>query len=255
MSQLLEGKVALVTGAARGIGRAIAELFVENGARVGIADIVASQAQAVADAINAAGPGRASALSLDVTDPASVQRTVDALVAAFGRVDILVNNAGIHRGHMVVDFPLDAWEQVFKVNVTGTFLCAQAVARQMIRQGGGGCIISMSSASGKKPDPKGAAYCSSKSAIIGLTRVLALELGEHGIRANAILPGATDTEMLREVVGRVPGFREELMARTPLRRMADPRDQANAALFLASDLARHITGEGLVVSGGEFMDT
>jgi NAD(P)-dependent dehydrogenase (short-subunit alcohol dehydrogenase family) len=255
MSQLLAGKVALVTGAARGIGRAIAEVYAEQGAHVAVADLDFSQAQAVAAGIDAAGGPKAIALQLDVANPISVQGAIDAVVKAFDRIDILVNNAGIHAGHLVVDFPLEDWERVFKVNVTGTFLCSQAAARQMIKQGGGGCIISLSSASGKKPDPKGAAYCASKSAIIGLTRVLALELGEYGIRANAILPGATDTEMLREVVGRVPGFREELMARTPLRRMADPRDQAHAALFLASDLARHITGEGLVVSGGEFMDT
>jgi NAD(P)-dependent dehydrogenase (short-subunit alcohol dehydrogenase family) len=125
----------------------------------------------------------------------------------------------------------------------------------MIKQGQGGCIINMSSASGKKPDPQAAAYCSSKSAIIGLTRVAALELGKCGIRVNAILPGATDTEMLRGLIRDVPGLIEELVAKTPLGKMAQPRDQANAAVFLASDLASHITGEGLVVSGGEFMDT
>jgi NAD(P)-dependent dehydrogenase (short-subunit alcohol dehydrogenase family) len=254
MAKLLEGKVALITGAARGIGRTIAEVYAEQGACVVVADVVLDKVQAVADGINAAGGPKAIALHLDVTDPSSVQQAVDATVAEFGRIDILVNNAGIHRGHLIVDFPLEDWEQVFRVNVRGTLLCSQAAARQMIKQGGG-CIISISSASGKKPDPKGAAYCASKSAIIGFTRVLALELGQHGIRANAILPGATDTEMLWEVVGRVPGFREELMARTPLGKMADPRDQANAAVFLASDLASHITGEQLVVSGGEFMDT
>jgi NAD(P)-dependent dehydrogenase (short-subunit alcohol dehydrogenase family) len=125
----------------------------------------------------------------------------------------------------------------------------------MIEQGEGGCILSMSSASGKKPDPKGAAYCASKSAVIGFTRVLALELGPYGIRANAVLPGATDTKMLRDVVDRVPDLMDELVDRTVLDKIATPRDQANAFLFLASDLASHITGEQLVVSGGEFMET
>lgn len=254
MTSLLTGKVALVTGAGRGIGRAIAEAYAEHGACVAVTDLLAEEARAVAEGINAAGGPRAIALHLDVTDSESVQRAVEATVAEFGRIDILVNNAGIHRGHAVVDFPLEDWEAVFAVNVRGTFLCSQAVARQMIRQGQGGCIINISSASGKKPDPKGAAYCASKSAIIGLTRVLALELGPYAIRANAILPGATDTQMLREVVDRVPGLREELAARTPLGKMGVPRDQANAAVFLASDLASHITGEQLVVSGGEFMD-
>ena len=254
MAQLLMGKVALVTGAARGIGRAIAEAYAEHGAHVAVADLLTGEAQAVADGIQAAGGPRAISFCLDISDLASVQRAVDTTVSEFGRIDILVNNAGIHRGHYIVDFPLDDWEAVFAVNVRGTFLCSQAVARQMIRQGGGGCILSMSSASGRKPDAKGAAYCASKSAVIGFTRVLALELGTYGIRANAVLPGATDTQMLRDVVDRVPGLMDELVSRTVLNRIATPRDQANAFVFLASDLASHITGEQLVVSGGEFME-
>jgi NAD(P)-dependent dehydrogenase (short-subunit alcohol dehydrogenase family) len=208
----------------------------------------------VAEGINAGG-GHAIALQLDVADPGSVQRAIDSTVAQFGRLDILVNNAGIHRGHLIVDFPVEDWEAVFAVNMRGTFLCSQAAARQMMAQGDGGCIINMSSASGKKPDPQGAAYCASKSAVIGFTRVLALELGEYGIRANAVLPGATDTKMLRDVTDRVPGLMDELVARTALDKIATPRDQANAFLFLASDLASHITGEQLVVAGGEFMET
>jgi NAD(P)-dependent dehydrogenase (short-subunit alcohol dehydrogenase family) len=252
--KLLESKVALVNGAAQGIGRAIAEVFAENGACVGVADVLGEQANQTADAINRAG-GSAFGLSLDVTDSASVQAAVDRLVDRLGRIDILVNNAGILRPHLIIDLPTQDWELVFKVNVLGTFLCSQAAARQMIHQAKGGSIINIASASGKKPDMKGAAYCASKSAIIGFTRVLALELGEYGIRANVILPGATDTEMLREVMAKIPGIEQELIAKTPLRKFAVPRDQANAALFLASELASHITGEQLVVSGGEFMET
>jgi NAD(P)-dependent dehydrogenase (short-subunit alcohol dehydrogenase family) len=254
LANLLAGKAALVTGAARGIGRAIAEVYAEHGARVAVADLLLDEARAVAESIDAGG-GRAIALQLDVSDPGSVQQAVDATVAKFGRLDILVNNAGIHRGHPIVDFPVEDWEAVFAVNIRGTFLCSQAAARQMIEQGEGGCILSMSSASGKKPDPKGAAYCASKSAVIGFTRVLALELGPYGIRANAVLPGATDTKMLRDVVDRVPDLMDELVDRTVLDKIATPRDQANAFLFLASDLASHITGEQLVVSGGVFMET
>lgn len=252
---LLSDKVALVTGAARGIGRAIAMVFAKQGAHVVVADLLLEGGQTVIDEIDDAGGPRAIALRLDVADPESVQHTVAATVAEFGRLDILVNNAGIHRGHLIVDFPLDEWEAVFAVNVRGALLCSQAAAKQMITQGEGGCILNMSSASGKKPDQKGAAYCASKSAIIGLTRVLALELGQYGIRANTVLPGATDTQMLREVVDRVPGLMDELVARSSLNRIATPRDQANAFVFLASDLASHITGEQLVVSGGEFMET
>jgi NAD(P)-dependent dehydrogenase (short-subunit alcohol dehydrogenase family) len=252
---LLSDKVALVTGAARGIGRAIAIAFAEQGAYVAVADLLLDGGQAVTREIDDAGGPRAIALYLDVADPESVRQAVAAVVVEFGRLDILVNNAGIHRGHLIVDFPLDDWEAVFAINVRGALLCSQAAAKQMITQGEGGCILNMSSASGKKPDQKGAAYCASKSAIIGLTRVLALELGQYGIRANAILPGATDTQMLREVVDRVPGLMDELVTRSLLNRIATPRDQANAFVFLASDLASHITGEQLVVSGGEFMET
>jgi NAD(P)-dependent dehydrogenase (short-subunit alcohol dehydrogenase family) len=255
MAELLQTKVALVTGAARGIGRAIAEVYAEHGAHVIVADVLLDQARAVVDGIHAAGGPRALALYLDVTDPASVQQAVDATAAEYGRLEVLVNNAGILRPHAVVDLPIEDWDRVFAVNVRGTFLCAQAAARQMIAQGDGGCLINVSSASGKKADRQGSAYCASKSAVIGLTRVLALELGQYGIRANAILPGATDTQMLRDLIDQVPGVREELLAKTPLGKMATPRDQANAALFLASDLASHITGEQLVVSGGEFMET
>jgi len=252
---LLEDKVALVTGAARGIGRAIAEVFAENGASVVVADKLFEEAGAVAEGINKSGRSKAIAIDLDVCDTESVQKAFDTVVTEFGKLDILVNNAGIHRPHFIVDFPVEEWDLVYNINVRGTFLCTQAAARQMIKQGQGGCIINISSASGKKPDPQAGAYCSSKSAIIGLTRVAALELGKYGIRVNAILPGATDTEMLRSLIKDVPGLIEELVAKTPLGKMAQPRDQANAAVFLASGLASHITGEGLVVSGGEFMDT
>jgi 3-oxoacyl-[acyl-carrier protein] reductase len=254
VASLLRDKVALVTGAARGIGRAVAEAYAEHGAQVAVADVLAVEARAVAEGINTGGR-RAIALELDGTEPASAQRAVDATVAEFGRLDVLVNNAGIHRGHLIVNFPIEDWEAVFAVNVRGAFLCSQAAAKQMIKQGTGGCIINMSSASGKKPDPQGAAYCASKSAVIGFTRVLALELGKHGIRANAVLPGATDTRMLRDVTDRVPGLMDDLVAKTTLDKIATPQDQANAFVFLASDLASHITGEQLVVAGGEFMET
>jgi NAD(P)-dependent dehydrogenase (short-subunit alcohol dehydrogenase family) len=253
MAQLLGDKVALVTGAAQGIGRAIAEVYAEHGARVVVSDILIDRARAVAAGINAGSGARAADLYLDVTDPESVQQAIEATVATFGRIDILVNNAGVLRPHLIVDFPLQDWELIFRVNVRGTFLCSQAAARQMIRQGHGGCIINISSASASKADREEAAYCASKAAVVGFTRVLALELGPYGIRANAILPGATDTEMLRDLTDQVPGIREELLAKTPLGKIATPRDQAKAAVFLASDLASHITGEQLVVSGGEYI--
>jgi NAD(P)-dependent dehydrogenase (short-subunit alcohol dehydrogenase family) len=253
--QLLEDRIALVTGAGRGIGRAIAEAFAEHGAHVVATDVLEDEMRAVVSGIQAAGGPKAIALRLDVSDPQNVQQVVDAAAAEFGRIDILVNNAGVLRAHAIVDMPLEDWDLTFRVNVRGMFLCSQAVARQMIHQHTGGCIISITSACAKKADREHGAYAASKSAMLGLTRVLALELGEYGIRANAILPGATDTRMLRDVTDKVPGMLDALLSKTVLGRIAAPRDQANAAVFLASDLAAHITGEGLVVSGGEFMDT
>jgi len=253
--QLLSNKVALITGAARGIGRAIAETFAAHGAHVVVTDILEDEAQAVAAAIMAKDHPHAIAQHLDVSEPEDVQRAVMTAVTTFGKLDILVNNAGVLRPHLIVDMPLGDWELTFRVNVRGTFLCSQAAARQMIRQGKGGCIINIASACAKKADRELGAYAASKAAILGLTRVMALELGEYGIRVNAILPGATDTQMLRDVTDAIPGMLDALRAKSALGRIATPQDQANAALFLASHLAAHITGEALVVSGGEFMDT
>jgi NAD(P)-dependent dehydrogenase (short-subunit alcohol dehydrogenase family) len=253
--KLLEEKSVLITGAGRGIGKAIAQIFVQHGAKVVIGDINESWVNDTAAIINHEFPGSAIAAHLDVSNAESAAHAINTTVKNFGSLDVLVNNAGIHRSHLFIDFPLDDFELVYKVNVQGTLICSQLAAKQMIKQGKGGSIISFSSASGKKPDPGGTAYCSSKSAIIGLTRVMALELGQYGIRANCVLPGATDTEMLRGVLEAEPSLKKILEDRTPLGKMAMPEDQANAVVFLASDLASHITGEQLVVSGGEFMET
>jgi len=253
--RLLEGKVALITGAGRGIGKAIAEIFVKQGAKVIVGDIKEEWVNNLADGLNQKESGIAAAVCLDISDPKSVDLAVQTAVDTFSQLDILVNNAGIYRSHSFLDFPLKDFDLVYSVNARGTFLCSQAAAKQMVKQGKGGSIICIASASGKKPDLGGTAYNSSKSAVIGLTRMMALELGKYGIRVNCILPGATDTEMLSSVFEAEPGLKKILEDRTPLGKMAQPEDQANAAVFLASDLASHITGEQLVVSGGEFMDT
>jgi NAD(P)-dependent dehydrogenase (short-subunit alcohol dehydrogenase family) len=252
---LLKDKVALVTGGARGIGEGISTVFAEQGAHVAVVDMLGDQAESVVGAIQAAGGPEAMSIQCNVTDPDDVQRAVEAAVERFGRVDVLVNNAGIIRNHTIVDFPLEDWQAVFKVNVEGTFLCTQAVARQMIAQGDGGAIVNISSCAANKADLKHAAYSATKAAVISFTRISALELGQYGIRANAILPGATGpTPMLEAVFANVPGIEQELIAKTTLGKLATPRDQANAAVFLASDMAGHITGEYLVVAGGEFMN-
>ena len=253
--KLLEGKVSVITGAGRGIGKAIAQTFVNYGAKVVIGDIKEEWVKETADGINQINPGSVVALRLDISDQVSATAAIDTAVEQFGKINILVNNAGIHRSHSFLDYPVEDFDLVYSVNARGTFLCSQAAAKQMVKQGLGGSIICIASASGKKPDQGGTAYNSSKSAVIGLTRMMALELGEYSIRVNCILPGATDTEMLRDVFKAEPGLKKILEERTPLGKMAQPEDQANAVVFLASDLASHITGEQLVVSGGEFMDT
>ena len=253
--RLLEGKVALITGAGRGIGKVIAEIFVKQGAKVVVGDIKEEWVNNLAAALNQKRADTAVAIHLDISDPKSVDSAVNTAVETFGQLNVLVNNAGIHRSHPFLDYPIEDFDLVYSVNARGTFLCSQAAAKQMVKQEKGGSIICIASASGKKPDPGGTAYNSSKSAVIGLTRIMALELGEVNIRVNCILPGASDTELLRGVFEAEPGLKKILEERTPLGKMARPEDQANAAVFLASELASHITGEQLVVAGGEFMDT
>ncbi len=252
--ELLQGKVAIVTGAAQGIGRGIAEVFAEHGAHVVIADMNETKAQEIVQAIADHGFPEAMAVKVDITQPDEVQALVEKTVETFGSIDVLVNDAAVMRNHYIVDFPLEDWQLVFKVNMEGTFLCSQAVVRQMIRQGKGGSVIHISSCAANKADRKHAAYSATKSAVITFSRILALECGQYNIRSNCILPGATDSEMLRGVFANVPGIREELLAKTTLGKFATPRDQANAAVFLASELATHVTGEYLIVSGGEFMN-
>ena len=253
--KLLEGKAALVTGAAQGIGRAVAELYAEHGAHVAVSDIQTREARVVAETISSAGGPKAIAMTLDVTDPGMLNEQVQAVVTEFGRIDILVNNAAVLFAHPFIEYPLEDYDRVVGTNVRGLFVCSQVVARQMIRQGNGGCIINMSSIAAKRAAPHLSAYSASKAAVIALTRAMAWELGSFGIRVNAIVPGATETAQFQGLNASIPGTREQRLANTPLGRLADPIDQAKVALFLASDLAGHVTGEQVVVSGGEFMET
>lgn len=253
--KLLEDKTAIITGGASGIGYGIAEVFCEHGANVAIFDADGDRLPAALATLQRGSEKSVLGFPVDVANPAEVEGAMRQVVDALGRLDILVNCAAIMRNHEIVDFPLEAWQSVFRVNVEGVFLCSQLFARRLIEQGTGGSIINISSCAANKADRKHAAYSASKAAVICFTRVLALELGTYGIRANAILPGATGpTSMLESVFAEVPGIREELIGRTVLGKLATPRDQGNAALFLASELASHITGEYLIVSGGEYMN-
>jgi len=253
--KLAENKVVIVTGGATGIGKGIVQVFAENGAHVVIGDLQINKAESLLKNLEASGAKKGLAVELDVSNPESVEAVVLNAVEKFGQVNVLVNNAGVMVNDYIVDFKLEDWRKIFRVNVEGVFLMTQAVAKQMIEQGDGGAIVNISSCAANKADRKHSAYSSSKAAVITFTRVTALELGEFGIRANAILPGATGpTSMLQAVFDKVPGIEKELISKTTLGKLATPRDQGNAALFLASDLASHITGEYLVVSGGEFMN-
>lgn len=249
---LLEHQTAIVTGAARGIGFAIARAYAREGASVVIGDIHKEEALAAAARIREETGAAAEAEELDISREASVKKFVAFVHGLYGRIDILVNNAGICPHREILDMETELWDRVFAVNVRGTFLMTREAGAYMA-EAGRGKIINISSCSGKKPTPEEAAYCASKSAVIGLTRVTALELGPRGITCNAICPGATDSPMLRSTILTSPEIEREWIEKTALKRLGTPEDQAKVAVFLASSLSDHMTGESLVVSAGEVM--
>ena len=243
MTQELDGKAAIVTGAARGIGRAIAERFVEAGATVCIADRDGPGAQRVARELGDA----AVAAEVDICDRAQVDDLMDLVVGRFGRLDILVNNAAHARYDFAVDLADEDWDYTIGVSLTGTFACAQRAARQMI-DAGGGSIVNITSMAARVGLARTVAYASCKAAVEGMTRVMAVELAEYDIQVNAIAPGPVDTEFSREVVSETG--RAERVRRMPSGRFGTPDEVAAAALFLASPHASGITGATLAVDGG-----
>ena len=274
----LKDKVAIVTGAGAelGIGRAIATRLAEEGADVVVSDIVEHPfpelsphwggLPAVVSEIEAHGQ-RGLNLLTDVTDANSVQHMVDQTLSAFGRIDILVNNAGSSPGRdrvPIVDLEEVVWDRIQEINAKGTFLCCRAVARVMIDQGQRGKIINMSSVSGKTGHNRFGAYCASKFAVIGLTQVLARELGEHRINVNAICPGHVETNRMDHMASALvaddqseEAFTEEwnknVLANTPLKQIAKGEDIAKMAAFLASSESDYLTGLAISVTGGAFM--
>ncbi len=239
----LKGKVALITGGAAGIGLAIAERYLQNGARVALLD----RAPQVAEMARQLDAEAALGVVADVTDAASVERAVAQIEAHFGRLDVLVNSAGIVALHPAEELPEAAWDATLAVNLKGVFLTCQAVGRRFIRQRGGS-IINLASQAGVVALPNHLAYCASKAGVIGLTQVLALEWGPHNVRVNAISPTVVLTELGRKAwSGEVA---EQMKQKIPLRRFAEPQDIAASALFLAGDAAAMITGANLVVDGG-----
>ncbi len=245
----LDARVAFVTGAGQGIGRAIALGLAREAATVVATDVIGANAEAVAAEIVAAG-GRAVSCQLDVADESAVATTVAAILKDHGRLDILVNNAGIYPPSTVEDMPEADWDRVIGVNLTGTFLCSRAVAPHMLSRRAGR-IISLGSGRALQGAHNGAHYAATKAGIIGFSRSLALELSPSGITVNVVLPGITDTAQPRGHMS------EEAMygwaASVPLGRIGQPDDVVGPVIFLASDAAAFITGQTVVVNGGYIM--
>jgi len=246
----LAGKIALVTGAQQGIGKAIALAYGREGASVELnyldnqaaAEETASQIRALVQ--------RAVSIAGDVAQAADVRRLVEA-GESLGGIDILVNNAGIFPRVEFLDMTEAQWDEVLNVNLKGTFLCTQAVAQKLVERGRAGAVINLASSAAFRSSPRGVHYVASKSGIVGVTRATALELAPYRLRGNAIVPGTTDTAQPRYGMSE-----EELQAagrQVPLGRMGTPEDVADLAVFLASEEARHITGQTLHVNGGQYL--
>jgi 3-oxoacyl-[acyl-carrier protein] reductase len=242
----MEGRVALVTGASRGIGRAVALALAKRGVLVGAA-ARGENAEAVVDEIGSAG-GQAVRLSMDVTDAAAVDAGVASLLAQAGRVDILVNNAGIARDQLMLRMKRDDWEAVIRTNLTAAFTCTQAVLKPMIKQRSGR-IVNITSVVGQAGNAGQTNYAASKAGLIGFTKALALEVASRGITVNAVAPGMIDTEMTRAISSTA---QDSWAERIPAKRLGTPEDVAGAVVFLASDEASYITGHVLSVNGGMY---
>lgn len=241
----LDGQVAIVTGAGAGIGRAIAELFAQAGAAVVVSDLKKETADAVAAGIGAAG-GRALGVACDVTSADARAKLVDAAVAAFGKVTILVNNAG-GGGPKPFDMPMDTFVWAYELNVFSVFHLTQLCAPHM-QKAGGGAVLNITSMAGENKNQRMASYASSKAAENHLTRNIAFDLGPMGVRVNAIAPGAIKTAALASVL--TPEIERAMLKHTPLGRLGEGSDIAQAALFLCSPAASWVSGQVLTVSGG-----
>ena len=242
----LDGKSAIVTGSASGIGRQVAETLAAHGASVLVADRNQEGAEAVARQIAGAG-GTAKAVPVDVTDREQVAAMVEAAVTTFGSLDIHINVAGFGFNSRIVDMAEDDWDFVLNVNLKGQFLCSQAAARRMIQQGTGGRIVNIASTAANNARYAGGAYCAAKAGVVQLTRVLALELGEFGITANAVGPGFTETPATVETSDE---YRTNFLDQVAAGRSGRPSDIANAVLFLASPAAEYVNGQVIYVDGG-----
>ncbi|MGQ3210856.1 MAG: L-iditol 2-dehydrogenase [Shinella sp.] len=253
----LEGRSALITGSARGIGRAFAEAYVREGAKVAIADINIERAQATAKEI---GPA-AYAVEIDVTRQDSIDAAIAASVSEAGGIDILVNNAALFDLAPIVEITRESYEKLFAINVSGTLFTMQAVAKQMIAQGRGGKIVNMASQAGRRGEALVAVYCATKAAVISLTQSAGLDLIKHGINVNAIAPGVVDGEhwegvdaLFAKYENRPRGEKKRLVGEAvPFGRMGTADDLTGMAIFLASEESNYIVAQTYNVDGGNWM--
>ena len=253
----LDGKVALITGAARGIGLAFAQAYIREGAKVAIADIDIERARSSCESLGSA----AIAVEMDVTDQDSIDKAVDETIRAFGQIDVLINNAAIFTAAPIVEIDRQDYQRVFDINVSGTLFTMQAVARHMIERGGGGKIINMASQAGRRGEPLVAVYCATKAAVISLTQSAGLNLIEHGINVNAIAPGVVDGEhwdgvdtFFAKYENKEPGQKKrEVGEAVPYGRMGQAQDLTGMAVFLASDEADYVVAQCYNVDGGQWM--
>ncbi len=244
-------KVAIVTGAQQGIGRAIALGLAREGTAVAINYLDDREAaDALAELIQAGG-GRCCTVQGDVSRAAHVERLVSTAEKELGEVDVLINNAGIFPRVDFLDLSESEWDKVHDVNLKGTFLCSQAVARRLVGRRAQGAIVNVTSMSAYRGTPRGVHYAASKGGVVGFTRALALELAPHRIRVNAVAPGLSDTAQPRD--GHSEAELKDMAEQIPLGRMAQPESVADVALFLASDAARHMTGQVVHVNGGMYL--
>ncbi|EJL03156.1 MULTISPECIES: L-iditol 2-dehydrogenase [Pseudomonas] len=253
----LEGKSALVTGAARGIGRTFAQAYINEGATVAIADIDLERATATAAELGES----AYAVKMDVTDQASIDQAIDAVVAQAGKLDILINNAALFDLAPIVDITRQSYERLFSINVAGTLFTLQAAARQMIRQGHGGKIINMASQAGRRGEALVGVYCASKAAVISLTQSAGLDLIKHRINVNAIAPGVVDGEhwdgvdalFARHENLPLGEKKRQVGQQVPYGRMGTAEDLVGMAIFLASAESEYVVAQTYNVDGGNWM--
>ena len=244
----LEGKVALVTGAAQGIGKAVALLLARNGADIVVSDINLEKAEETAKEVQALGR-KALATKVDVATLGDVEKMVEAILVQFGKVDILVNNAGIARDKLILRMTEEDWDAVLNINLKGTFNCTKAVVRHMSKQRSGK-IVNIASVVGEMGNAGQGNYAASKAGVIGFTKTIAREFAQRGINVNAIAPGYIETPMTDALPDKA---KEELKRLIPMDRLGKPEDVAEAVLFLVSEASSYITGHVLNVNGGIYM--